>query len=468
MKVLRKIEELKVKNLTGDDFRRALKQQLEKHLPEVGSNSEERKLNERRDQSSHFILRLAYCRTEDLRRWLLTQETALFRYRLERLESLDPKGLAKFLSAANMTFDKVPEAEKRALQTYLTFNLSLTEFSNNAFYKIPFASATDLVARREVYVTGGYAYVPGGKLVNIVTSRFRADLSKALAKAAAGIASICEDGRIGPLLKNMNKQYTGRDFGQETGVEGELNAHNIDEYAGRSMPLCMRQAHMGLKRDHKLKHDGRRQYGLFLKGAGLSMEESIQFFQAEFTKIMSSDDFNKSYLYNIRHSYGKEGVRKSYTPFSCMTIIMGPRANPGEVGSHHGCPFAHMGDGGLNALLGQLQIAGPDRDAIMKHKKDKQYQLACREHFLAVHPDVERMGPGGGRGEDESVSMDGVANHPNQWFVASTKYWKVKGLKSKKAAPETKKGSIEAAMSKKAMSPSGPSAAERVSVSPSN
>lgn len=50
----------------------------------------------------------------------------------------------------------------------------------------------------------------------------------------------------------------------------------------RSMPLCMKQLHSALNREHKLKHWGRLQYGLFLKGAGLGVDDAMAFWQVKY------------------------------------------------------------------------------------------------------------------------------------------------------------------------------------------
>ena len=72
------------------------------------------------------------------------------------------------------------------------------------------------------------------------------------------------------------------------------------------------------------------------KGAGLSLEDALIFWESHFSKIMNHDEFMKKHSYNIRHNYGKEGARKDYTPPSCNKIILGTAP---EAGAYHGCPY---------------------------------------------------------------------------------------------------------------------------------
>lgn len=46
----------------------------------------------------------------------------------------------------------------------------------------------------------------------------------------------------------------------------------------------MRQLHKALRDNHHLRHGGRMQYGLFLKGIGLTLEQALQFWKTEFIK----------------------------------------------------------------------------------------------------------------------------------------------------------------------------------------
>jgi DNA primase large subunit len=65
----------------------------------------------------------------------------------------------------------------------------------------------------------------------------------------------------------MNKQYAGKDFSNSSGAIDKLTPGRVDGAAENNMPLCMKNLHKNLKSDHKLKHWGRLQYGLFLKAA---------------------------------------------------------------------------------------------------------------------------------------------------------------------------------------------------------
>lgn len=117
----------------------------------------------------------------------------------------------------------------------------------------------------------------------------------------------------------------------------------------------MRVLHKALRKNHHLTHGGRVQYGLFLKGIGISLPNAMAFWKNEFTKIMDETVFNKEHSYQIRFAFGWEGSRRDYQPFTCLKIMestVGPR-------DYHGCPFKHMPlgiledeltDCGVNAL----------------------------------------------------------------------------------------------------------------------
>ncbi len=102
-----------------------------------------------------------------------------------------------------------------------------------------------------------------------------------------------------------------------------ISLADLDYHSRMSFPPCMKALFQVLKQQHHLKHYGRLQIGLFLKGIGLTMEESLQFWKSEFTRKndIDTEKFEKNYAYNIRHSYGQEGKRNDYKPWNCTKTI---------------------------------------------------------------------------------------------------------------------------------------------------
>jgi DNA primase large subunit len=424
--VLRKIEELKVRNVTADSYRIQLDATIKLNLkdPKV-------------DLASHFILRAAYCRTEDLRRWFLAQESLLFKHRIDNLQE---SALEVMLKQVELT--KVSSKEKESLREQLLSvpGTTLGDFAALPYYKIPFVQAIDLVAQRACLIKKGQAYVPLPRVVSILAAKFRMSLSRSLVLAAAAFSTVEEEGRIAPLLKTMNSQMTSRPVDTVALGDTDVTAATIDSLAS-SMPLCMSQLHAGLKGDHKLKHWGRLQYGLFLKGAGMSMEDSLLFFQREFGKIMTTEEYNKQYAYGVRHMYGKEGKRATYTPYNCKKIIMGQ--GPG-AGDHHGCPYRNYDDDHLSSLLSKLSVGSPqERGEILRLKQGHNYQLACLRHFEVMHPKATSV---------KDLDLDNVGNHPNAWFGASVNYHS----KSKKTESKPTMSGPEKIMASASVSPEKP------------
>ena len=380
------------------------------------------------DETSHFILRLSYCQTEDLRRWFLLHESDLMKIRLQLL-SHDQLGklVESYLGIKPISKEKKEELRPNLLLQASALSMgssasngmliSASEFERTRFFAVPFTQALDLVSRRECYLEGGQAYISQNKVEAILVSRFRAQLSRQLAHLQSHVSldttlqHDAEGSRVYPLLKNLSRCLVHKEQSEDYSMNGAdaLTASSVSSHVS-NMPLCMREMHKGMKRHGKLRHFGRLQYGLFLKGAGLDLDNALAFFQRHFTAV-TGEQFQKEYSYNIRYNYGKEGKRKSRDPYSCTGIIHGNA--PATSGDFHGCPFKHYDEEHLSTLL-QQGLTLQDRKEILALKKEGHYGLACHKHFVAQHPKALEL--------SSEVPMDNIGNHPNAWFRASRSY----------------------------------------------
>lgn len=151
----------------------------------------------------------------------------------------------------------------------------------------------------------------------------------------------------------MHNTYTGKDYSTAPEKIGNIDLEDLDMLSQKSFPLCMKHLYDVIKQTHHMKHTGRLQFGLFLKGIGLTLDDAITFWRTEFTKSIDEDKFNKGYLYNIKHSYGCIGKMVSYTPYSCAKIISF-NVNSGEC---HGCPFKHWELDNLRKNMIDMRVA---------------------------------------------------------------------------------------------------------------
>ncbi|CAO3586144.1 unnamed protein product [Absidia cylindrospora] len=374
------------------------------------SNSAKTNLVEerRKDHISHFVLRLAYCRSEESRDWFLRQEDALFKFRFEQ-EMAEDRRL--FLETANLDWKVVDPATKKELQQELercarTISLKNKSISiasyvaGETYFEVDFEKVPDLVRRRAVYVHKGKAFVPMANQLSLVLDEFGSQLSKMLQATAKALPRLEEDDRLKPILVNVEKQYAGKTYTGGESVDGDLKAADVDKMVEQHGPLCMRTINDGLRREKHLKHGGRVQYGLFLKAIGLSVEEALLFWRIAFA-TKTDEQFQKQYAYNIRHNYGLEGKRVSYTAFSCGKIIKG---NSPAAGDHHGCPFRHFSNGNLEATLYKDKLTGNQVRVLLDLVRDSHFQVACTKHFEFTHPQHEQID---------------IIEHPNAYYELS-------------------------------------------------
>jgi DNA primase large subunit len=158
-----------------------MKSLLEKYLPLSANSSSSSTLHAERqkDHYSHFILRLAFASTEDLRRRFSRVETSLFRL---RFQNDDVRERQAFVESLNFDWEMVGEQEKRELGSELVAAGGgfVKRMDEESWFKVDWERVPELVETRKVLLKAGKAYVPGREQLSMVVAEFTTRLDKAL------------------------------------------------------------------------------------------------------------------------------------------------------------------------------------------------------------------------------------------------------------------------------------------------
>ncbi|KAL1645227.1 DNA primase subunit pri2 [Diplodia intermedia] len=426
LKVLSELEACSFRNRSPEETASYMAPILEKHLPLHSNSSRSTQLDTERkkDHYSHFILRLAFSATEDLRRRFARLETMLFRLRWREENTNERREFVDSLDMGGQ-WEKVTDEEKKELGQDLVNATAGAGFGKRAeedgWFKVEWEKVPELVEQRKVLIRRGMAYVPVREQSSLVIAEFTRRLDDALLLTSRALPRLDEDDRLSPILSHLSNNFTAPDttYSSDTAIDGlsAPTAASVDALS-KHFPLCMQHLHRTLRQNSHLKHFGRLQYTLFLKGIGLSLEECLIFWRRSF-KLITDEKFNKEYRYNVRHAYGDVGGDanrrgRGYTPYSCQKLTTEPLPGPGQT---HGCPYRSFAPENLVSLLQQTgvndgQVLREVRDDI----KRQRYHIACNRVFEWKHKgEIKKVKEEGTWGASE---MDTIL-HPNEYFKRS-------------------------------------------------
>ncbi|KAN0033558.1 hypothetical protein ACTFIV_000019 [Dictyostelium citrinum] len=359
-----------------------------------------------KDEISHYCLRLAMCDSED-RNWFITAESILLANRLNQSD-LSPI----ITSFKGFGWSPVSQEEYNQYEDDLNYlvkkaNLNLSEVNNTHFYKLPFQDIPKLIDTKKAIIIKGEAYIYTSNFKDMIIHTYKNYLNFAMDRVRADKTRIKEEfPELIQFFKTIPRPGDGTSKPQ-FGNNKQIRKEDVPPLSKTSFPMCMKVMYDSLVDSNRLKYEGRLQFGTFLKAIGLPYDEAINFWRMAFSKRVSNTEFDKEYLYNIRHNYGLEGKSTNYSPYSCSKIISKiPNAGDGQI---HGCPYV-LSLEKLEQKLLDLGIDDFQRIQILEATKTSP-NVACTKHFNYLHP---------------NNTFTKLINHPNQFYDQSVNYYKDK------------------------------------------
>jgi len=181
LKVLGELETCTFRNKTPEETLSYMTPILEKHLPLLPNSSKSPLLLQQRkwDHYSHFILRLAFSSTADLRQRFSRLETQLFRLRYRILDSQAER--RAFIDSLDLRWAVVDDNERSELHDQLRATPGAPRKADDqGWFKVDWDMVPDMVEQRRCLVTRGMAYVPIKEQLSLLVAEFTSNLDQAL------------------------------------------------------------------------------------------------------------------------------------------------------------------------------------------------------------------------------------------------------------------------------------------------
>lgn len=433
LRVLVEIQSLSLRKKTPKEMETLMRPTLNKFLP-LTNNPDTQHSERQKDHYSHFILLLVFCRSEDLRKRFVKNEVALFKL---RYQSLLPKEQQEFITShleklpwryidaeeKERNLDNFYAASGASIRNHLKLERNVDSVTDDQvkqyiaqveqFIKVPFERVPNLVLLRTVYLSEGNAYLPLLMQTHILANEYAKFLERKLISTVQQLPQLEEDDRLTPMIMHLADNFSHSEgYLPDIAGDADITAAKINTPdLRRHYPLCAKRMLDGLVATSKLQYDARTQFGLFLKGIGLGVDEALVFWRTQFCKDgrMNSDTFQKNYVYNINHLYGLNGSRINYKPWNCNTVFNKPRPQRGQF---HGCPYRDLPRSQLEDELRELKLREDEVASVAdmvdgNGRTPEDWTAACTRVFELTHPGAQ---------EDH-------LDHANLYFDRSRQYW---------------------------------------------
>ncbi|CAH0399042.1 unnamed protein product [Chilo suppressalis] len=346
------------------------------------------------DNVGHFLVCILtiLCKNIELKRFLLKTECILFKRRLDSLSAYELRYFAKRLLRSIKKYQHCTDfieplkiscehlilkdvAHHICLESH-KFDCKVHNICLNFKYCLP------LVAKREVELKNGVAFIPCSKWKQFLTILFFMNLSQRLNKT--NVEVLVSDPRILDLLDKLKGQINP--LLRINHSRQVLYSTQVDKQS-QNFPPCMLNLHQQLRKRHRLPHTQRFYYSLFLKDIGMPVDEAVNFWRTEYQQMPNGthscchnwEKDEKKFVYGIRHMYGLEGCRKSYSSVNCHRI-----QSEDNSCNAVGCPFKIFEHERMLHIL-NMDSTEPILSQIYELKSRYNYTAACMKYMQSKH-----------------------------------------------------------------------------------